>query len=173
MNTENARVAMCLLAQREVGSSLYWWGGDGVSGRKELGRDCSGLVCTILADLVLAYPDLYDGQRRTARDIYDYYHAKGLPDITSTGDLRPGSLVFFNHTGRRIHHIKIHLAVVPDLQLGGTHKFGPIAVDAGGGGSDTVSPRRALERAAQVRFSASDVHGSAKWRAKDPFALLG
>ena len=43
MNTENARVAMCLLAQREVGSSLYWWGGDGISGRKELGRDSSVL----------------------------------------------------------------------------------------------------------------------------------
>ena len=78
MNEENARVAMCLLAQREVGSSLYWWGGDGVSGRKELGRDCSGLVCSILADLALAYPVLYDGQRRTARGIYDYFDALGL-----------------------------------------------------------------------------------------------
>ncbi len=172
MSTENARVAMCLLAQREVGSSLYWWGGDGISGHKELGRDCSGLVCGILADLALAYPEIYAGGRRTAQGIYDYYDDLGLPDITKTQDLRPGSLVFFNHTNRRIHHIKIHLAVVPDLHFGGTHAFGPIAVDSGGGGSDTVSPRRALERAAQVRFSASDVHGTGKWRAKDPFALL-
>lgn len=172
MSTENARVAMCLLAQREVGSSLYWWGGDGVSGRKELGRDCSGLVCGVLTDLALAFPDIYAGGRRTAQGIYDYYDDLGLPDITETQKLRPGSLVFFNHTGRKIHHIKIHLAVVPDLQLGGAHAFGPIAVDSGGGGSDTVSPRRALERAAQVRFSASDLHASAMWRAKDPFALL-
>ena len=172
MNAENARVAMCLLAQREVGSSLYWWGGDGISGRKELGRDCSGLMCGILTDLALAFPEIYAGGRRTAQGIYDYYDDLGLPDITETGSLRPGSLVFFNHSDRRIHHIKIHLAVVPDLYLGGNHEFGPIAVDAGGGGSDTVSPRRALERAAQVRFSASDVHGRGHWRAKDPIALL-
>ena len=172
MSTENARVAMCLLAQREIGSSLYWWGGDGISGHKELGRDCSGLVCGILTDLALAYPEIYDGGRLTAQGLYDYYDGRGVPDVTATGDLRPGSLVFFNHSNRRIHHIKIHLAVVPDLHLGGTYSFGPIAVDSGGGGSDTVSPRRALERAAQVRFSASDVHGSAAWRAKDPFALL-
>ena len=62
--------------------------------------------------------------------------------------------------------------MVPDLHFGGIYAFGPIAVDSGGGGSDTVSPHRALERAAQVRFSASNVHGSGKWRAKDPFALL-
>jgi len=172
MSTENARVAMCLLAQREVGNSLYWWGGDEVSGRKELGRDCSGLVCGVLRDLALAFPEIYAGGRLTAQGIYDYYDDLGLPDITTTDGLRPGSLVFFNHSNRRIHHIKIHLAVVPDLHLGGAHPFGPIGVDAGGGGSDTVSPRRALERAAQVRFSASDVHGRGLWRAKDPFALL-
>lgn len=172
MSAEDARVAMCLLAQREVGSSLYFWGGDGVSGRKELGRDCSGLVCGILTDLALAFPEIYAGGRRTAQGIYDFYNGLGLPDITTTGALRPGSLVFFNHADRRIHHIKIHLATVPDLILGGTHPFGPIAVDSGGGGSDTVSPRRALERAAQVRFSASDVHGRGMWRAKDPFALM-
>ncbi len=173
MRVEDARVALCLLAQREVGSSLYWWGGDGISGKKELGRDCSGLVCTILADLALAYPMLYDGGRRTAQGIYDYYDGRGVPDVTALDDLRPGTLVFFRQPGKRFHHIKVHLAIVPDVHLDGVFPFGPIAVDAGGAGSDAVSPRRALERAAQVRFSASDRHGTSEWVGKDPFALLG
>jgi hypothetical protein len=136
-----------------------------VSGRKELGKDCSGLVCTVLRDLSLSWP-LYDGQRRTAQGIYQYYHSRGIKD---TKDLKPGTLVFFRRPGKKFHHVKIHLVTVPKTM---GQPFGPMAVDAGGAGSDAVSPRRALERAAQVRYSASDKHGKAEWVAKDIFEML-
>jgi len=71
--------------------------------------------------------------------------------------LKPGCLVFYRRPGKRIHHIAIHAADVPPLiQKPGQAPapVGPVAFEAGGGGSKTTSPQEALRSSAGVRLTA-------------------
>ncbi|MCP4151909.1 MAG: hypothetical protein GY757_29475 [bacterium] len=63
---------------------------------------------------------------------------------------------------------------MPDLKLKNVSKeVGPIAFEASGGGSGTISPRIALLRSAGIRLTATNFHGeNVDWVAKDPFELL-
>ncbi len=117
---------------------------------------------------------LHDGGRSTAAGIYRDYHRNGCPDIERTRDLKPGCLVLYRRPGKRIHHVAIHATRVPDTALdAGSVKVGPVALEPGGGGSRTTSPRAAPRRSAGVRLTASDYQGTGVgWVAKDPFPLL-
>jgi NlpC/P60 family len=166
----DARVFLLMMAARMVGDYLYSWGGEEAD---EGGFDCSGFVSIALIQTARAWPELYDGGRSTAQDLYDYYDKRGVPDIRQLDDLKPGCLVFYYQPGKHMHHIAIHAAMVPDLHINGkTMEVGPVAFESGGGGSNTSSPRAALLASAAVRITASDWHGKdVKWVAKDPFAV--
>lgn len=172
MNNEmDARVFLLMMAARMVGDYLYSWGGEGAD---EGGFDCSGFVSIALMQAARAWPNLYDGGRSTAQDLYTYFDLRGCPDILQTGDLKPGCLVFYRYTGKKFHHIAIHAAIVPDLHINGkVMEVGPVAFESGGGGSATTSPRAALRNSAAVRITASDWHGqNVEWVAKDPFISI-
>lgn len=170
MTVADARVLFILLAARKASSQLlYAWGGEDID---EGGMDCSGLVSEVLRETARAYPSLYDGQRRTAEGIAGYYAGRGVArkpwdDVSPP----PGALCFFGKP--RIYHIKIHLCVVPDIELdAGLAEVGPLAIDSGGAGSDATNPRTALLRAAGVRLSASDWHGQSRAQWLDPFETV-
>jgi hypothetical protein len=146
--TDDARVLFLLLAARKVGSFLYAWGGESAD---EGGFDCSGFVSTCLTELRRHYPAIYDGQRRTADGLFEFYRTRSAP-IFALGDLRPGALAFYPREGRKTH-IAIHACRVPPI---GTHDVGPIAFEAGGSGSAATSPRAALMAAATIRMTATD-----------------
>lgn len=167
----NARVFLLMMAARMVGDYLYSWGGEEA---EEGGFDCSGFASVALMQLARAWPALYDGGRSTAAGIYDYYTQRGVPDITDLQHLKPGCLVFYRRPGKRIHHIAIHATTVPALRTpDDSLDVGPVAFEAGGGGSRTTSPRAALCSSAGVRLTATDRHGhGVEWVAKDPFVLL-
>jgi hypothetical protein len=167
---DDARVFLVLMAARLVGDYVYAWGGDAP---EEGGFDCSGFVCRALTQTARAWPELYDGERRTAAGLYGWYDEQGCPDFEDAGALRPGCLLFYRRPGRRIHHVALHAVTVPPVLLGERARpAGPIAFEAGGAGSGAVTPRAALERAAGIRLRASDHHPGAEWVAKDPFRLL-
>ncbi len=168
----DARVFLLMMSARMLGDYLYSWGGEEAD---EGGFDCSGFVSIALMQTARAWPGLYDGGRSTARGLYRYYDRKGCPDITKLKDLKPGCLVFYYRPEKSIHHIAIHATDVPPLRIGARElPVGPIAFESGGGGSKTTSPRAALRKSAAVRVTASDFHGTGvKWKAKDPFLLLG
>lgn len=172
MSSADARAGFLFLAGREVGGHLYLWGGESTD---EGGFDCSGYVSTTLARAAKAWPALYDGRRRTAAGLYEYFVERGCQDIIELEELRPGCLAFYqSKTLAPIYHVAIHLATVPALETSaGPLPFGPVAFEAGGGGSATTSPRAALTSNAQIRLSATDRHGSARWVALDPFTLEG
>lgn len=167
----DARVFLLLMAARMVGDYLYAWGGEEA---EEGGFDCSGFASIALMQAARAWPGLYSGGRNTAQGIYDHYDGRGCPDIRELDELKPGCLVFYRRPGKRIHHIAIHAASVPDLKgPGGDMPVGPVAFESGGGHGETTSPRAALCRSAGVRLTASDQHGQGvEWVAKDPFAVL-
>ncbi len=166
-----ARVFLLLMAARMVGDYLYSWGGEEAD---EGGFDCSGFASVALIQTGRAWPSVYSAGRTTAQGLYDHFDGKGCPDITLVEELIPGCLVFYRKPGKRIHHVAIHATSVPPLRRGGTTlPVGPIAFEAGGGGSKTTSPREALCSSAGVRLTASDQHGhGVEWVAKDPFVLL-
>ncbi len=167
----DARVFLLLMSARLVGDHLYAWGGEASA---EGGYDCSGFASVVLDQTARAWPGLYGGGRTTAAGLYSYFNRHGCPDLTDTDDLAPGCLVFYRRPGRRIHHVAIHAALVPDVKLdGGRREVGPIAFESGGSGSAATSPRAALRASAGIRLSASDYHGAGvEWVAKDPFHLL-
>jgi len=172
----DARALFILLAARRLSQqSLYMWGGES---HEEGGFDCSGTVSELCTELNRSFPGFYTGGRTTAAGIRNWYLAKGCDELIFgagglPGGTPPGSLVFFRLSGRSPHHVKVHLCTVPDTQLGAVKlPVGPIAMDSGGGGSQTTSPREALRSAAGIRLSASDQHGSAMGLVLDPFKLL-
>ena len=167
---ENARAAVILYGARLVGDYLYAWGGDGST---EGGYDCSGYVCRVLTDAARSWPTLYDGQRRTAQGLADYYGGtgRGLAAVATVDALRPGMVVFYRRPGASIHHVALHAVTLPPL--GGKVEVGPVGFEAGGSGSAATSPRAALLASATVRLTASDYHGQgAEWFALDPCSLI-
>lgn len=172
---EDARVAMALAAYRKLGH-LYLWGAEGGD---EAGFDCSGLISEVLTEVAAAWPGLYSGGRRTASGLDSFYRSRGCEAVTDASRLRPGMIVFFAGASGKIFHVKLHLTTVPPLAtkhpLTGKPihlPIGPVALDAGGGGSKTTSPRASLQGGAGVRLSASDYHGTARWHSRDPLFLL-
>lgn len=168
MSAEDARIALTLIAIRQLGRP-YIWGGDGSD---EGGLDCSGFVGDCLTQLARSWPKLYSGGRRTSSGLYAYFTAiRGCLAIRQLKNLRPGCLVFYSkEPDGKIYHVAIHLATFPEFDEG--RSFGPLSIEAGGGGSKNKDPRDSLRNPAGVRFAASDVHGKAAWRAVDPFWLL-
>ncbi len=166
----DARSLAVVLASRMVGN-LYSWGGESL---QEGGFDCSGFVGEVLTQTAAAWPQLYDGRRRTARGLYLHFKEHGVPDITRVGDLLPGAVVFYRRPGKPIHHVAFHVATVPAVRLeDGANEVGPLAFEAGGSGSKATTPRAALLASAGVRMSASDYHGQGvEWVGKDPFSLI-
>lgn len=170
-STLDARAFLLLMAARMVGDFLYSWGGEEGD---EGGYDCSGFVWTALRQTSRHWPNLYAGGRTTANELHRHYRERGCPELTSVEDLRPGCLVFYRKPGReRYHHVAIHAVTAPPLRAG-AHRLpvGPIAFEAGGGDSDTTSPREALARSATVRLTATDVHGDVEWVALDVVRVL-
>jgi hypothetical protein len=159
---EDARVALCLDAWDRRGP-VYLWGR----------RDCSKVVSDALASVARAWPTLYDGKRRTAAGLRDYYLERGCGPIDTPGLLKPGCLVFLARPQQRVHHVRLHLVTVPPAGLeGGLQEVGPVSVEAGGGDSDNVTPRRSLMEGATVRVIASDRPGGGWWQALDPFEVM-
>lgn len=158
----DGRAWTVVCAVRHLGDP-YMWGGDG-DGENEWGYDCSGLVCRVLGNVARSgWSTLYDGQRRTAQGLYDYYTAKRLATvIREAKSLQPGSLLFYRKPGAPFHHVAIHVALLP----AGT----PVAVEAGGAGSGATTLRAALRASACVRLTDSDYHGEGvEWVAVDPW----
>jgi len=144
---------------------------------KEGGYDCSAFVSLSLMETARAWPKISQGGRTTAAGLYSYFNKKGCPDITKESDLRPGCLVFYRNTRKRITHIAIHAVTVPNIRLTEYGKkktvpVGPVAFESGGAGSKAVSPRTALRDSAGIRITASTYSENREWVAKDPFYLL-
>ena len=173
MNVIAARVALCVLASRESGDHLYIWGGDSAD---EGGFDCSGFVCDLLMRANRLMPGIYLGGRTTAHMIHTYYDKLGVPDINDVDELEPGMILFYRMGGEaRFFHTALHIFTLDEFGLvnGDTAPIGPVAIESGGAGSFSTSPREALKASAGVRMTASDVHGrGVEWVAKDPFSLL-
>jgi len=173
MKIVDARVAFCVMAARESGDHLYIWGGES---NDEGGFDCSGFACDLLMRANHLWPGIYQGGRTTAHRLRDYYDALDVPDIDKVEDLMPGSLVFYYRPPQpRMFHVALHIANLDEFVMrnGNTAPIGPIAIESGGAGSASTSPREALRVSAGVRMTASDSHGrGVRWVAKDPFSLL-
>lgn len=171
MKETDARVFLCTIA-RDV-SGLYIWGAESES---EGGVDCSGYTSVVLTRGARVIPGLYDGVRRTSRGIFDYYRSRGAPIKSKIEHLLPGSIVFYNRgRGTRIFHVAIHLFNLDRVRAstGPGLPIGPVAIESGGGGSRTTTPRDALIASAGVRQTATDHHGrGVEWLAVDPIALL-
>ena len=171
----NARMFLILMAARKLGNFLYAWGGESA---KEGGYDCSGFVSLALMETARAWPSVYQGGRTTAAGLYTYFNKKKCPDITEESDLKPGCLLFYRNSRKRITHIAIHAVTVPNIRLTEYGKkktvpVGPVAFEAGGSGSKAVSPRAALRDSAGIRITASTYSGGREWVTKDPFVLIG
>jgi hypothetical protein len=173
VNATDARVALCVLAARESGDHLYIWGGDRAD---EGGFDCSGFICDLLMKANRLWPGIYIGGRTTAHLIHHYYDELGVPDIEDVDELLPGSIMFYRKRGElRFFHTALHVCTLGEFSLanGDTAPIGPIAIESGGAGPFSTSPRDALRASAGVRMTASDSHGrGVEWVAKDPFAVL-
>jgi len=169
---EDARTALVLYAARQLGRPYIW-----------ADLDCSGFVVECLSQVARSWPGLYDGTDRSSQGLFDYFLLpRGMvvrSSILKVEDLRPGMLVFYYDTSsngqERVFHVAIHAMTVPPFAAEsgtGAQEVGPVSIEAGGGGSANVTPRASLIRPAGVRFAASDRHGSASWKALDPFVLL-
>ena len=173
MNLIDARVAFCVLASRESGDHLYIWGGESSA---EGGFDCSGFVCDLLMRANHLWPGIYGDGRTTAQGLYDYYTRISVPDIEELDDLLPGSIVFYRRSEHsRIFHVALHVCNLDEFALpnGNTAPIGPVAIESGGAGSFSTSPREALRASAGIRMTATDAHGKGVlWVAKDPFSVL-
>ena len=172
MTETDARVAFCVRTSRELGDHLYIWGGDSEG---EGGMDCSGFASTRMMWADKLWPGIYTGGRTTAAGLYRHYDGKGVPDIKRVDHLVPGALVFYRrYPSSKIYHVAIHICTVDGkhLDAGPFVEVGPMAIESGGSGSGSTTPRAALIASAGVRFTASDYHGRGLWVAKDPFSLL-
>lgn len=172
MREVDARVAFCVRTSRELGDHLYIWGGDSAD---EGGMDCSGFASRRMMWADKLWPGIYTGGRTTAAGLYRHYDDREVPDITDVEDLVPGVLVFYHrYPSSRIYHVAVHICSVDGKHLdsGRFASVGPIAIESGGAGSGSTTPRAALLASAGVRLTASDHHGRGLWVAKDPFSLV-
>jgi cell wall-associated NlpC family hydrolase len=110
----------------------YIWGGDDPI----KGLDCSGFVQEALAPLGL---DPVGDQ--TAQGLYDYFKTKGfgLPQLGPNFSGYTGSIVFFGKSLTQITHVA--LCLTPD-----------VIVEAGGGGSRTLSQQDSINQNAFIRL---------------------
>lgn len=162
--TLDTRVHFCKEAIDRIGS-LYAWGGDDDD---EGGFDCSGLFHDCAIATARYWPEFYDGSRRTAASVYDYFSKRGCKSIWQPAQLAPGCLVFCAANAEaKIHHMRIHLYTAPPLS-----RCGYVAVEAGGGDSDNTSARQSLMERATISLVASDRPNGRWWVALDPFLLL-
>lgn len=113
---------------------FYRWGGDNPAE----GYDCSGAIQDVLAAVGLDPPG-----DQTAQMLWDHFKEASLPLPSSVGprffDIPPGALVFFGKSVARITHIGMSIG------------FG-IMFEAGGGGSATTSPEKAIAQKAFLRL---------------------
>jgi len=155
--SEHARAWALQEARRHLGR-VYVWGA----------ADCSQFVEEVLADTAKrGWADLYDGKRRTSQNLDDHFNMRGLGQLRTVPELRPGALVFYrnNAPGARIHHVAMHVCTFPSGV--------PICIEAGGAGSAATTFEKALRYSGSVRYSDSDYHGAGvEWWARDPFAAL-
>lgn len=160
---DNARAMLAVLALDVIGWP-YIWGGES---EEEGGFDCSGFVSDRLKLVAQAFPDLYDGGRRTARGLFSHFtNRSGVVMFSRQEELVPGSIIFYRRGDRPIHHVAIHL-------FDGGDGVGPIAIEAGGAGSSSPDVRQAMLRSASVRLTATDSHGSGvRWIGLDVCSLL-
>lgn len=164
MSRLDARAFAILAASDFLGQTYVWGGDDDTEG----GFDCSGLVSKVLTLTAKHWPLLYDGQRRTAAELYAFCERSRFPTIRDVAGLLPGCLVFYRHPGARIHHVSMHVGLVP---ADGGHV--PRCIEAGGAGSNAGTYRGALRASGSVRYSDSDYHGQGvEWVAADPFLAV-
>jgi cell wall-associated NlpC family hydrolase len=102
----------------------YIWGGDSPL----VGLDCSGFVQHCLAAV-----GLDPAGDQTAQALYYHFHYKGATKPQA------GALIFFGASPRQITHVAIC--------LDGEHM-----IEAGGGGSKTLSKEDAIAQGAYVRI---------------------
>ena len=105
----------------------YIWGGDD----PVVGFDCSGLVQEILAGVGI---DPTGDQ--TAQGLHDFFFSRAGTAVSAPG---PGALIFFGASKRQITHI--------GFMLDEFHM-----IEAGGGGSKTLTPSDASKQNAYVRI---------------------
>jgi hypothetical protein len=161
------RTLFILLASRDVGQHLYKWGGESSI---EGGYDCSGYVCDKLTELSRFIPEVYDGERRTASGLLNYLNkVSSVPSL----DWEPGTIVFYGTADQLSHgqasHVAIHAFYAKSFN---GMEVGNVGFEAGGAGSNAVSPRAALVSNATIRMTASDVHGTLSCIGKDLFKYL-
>jgi cell wall-associated NlpC family hydrolase len=125
-------------AKQFIGLPYIWGGDDPLTG-----FDCSGLVQEILASVGLDP----EGDQ-TAQGLYDYF-VKRPNTKTAQG---PGALVFFGQSITKITHIGF---MINDFQM----------IEAGGGGSKTLSLKDAATQNAFVKIRPAS-------RRKDLVAVL-
>ncbi len=161
---ENARAYGILVAdQIRAKGVIYKWGGQDIMD----GLDCSGFVVEWLRKIAEKFPEIYDGEDRSAAGLYNYYlqDADGRsPGTRVPKFVEPGFLIVYHGHNSKIYHVAIHICSLPD----GTN----IAIESGGAGSGATSDAAALARSAGIRFTDSFKHGSASWVAVDPFLLV-
>lgn len=110
----------------------YRWGGDDFSG-----WDCSGLVQELLLSAG-GHPS--PGADMTANDLYEFFSKK--ENHTISGQPTLGALVFYKEPSPRPPKI-VHVAMCIDpLRM----------IEAGGGGSSTISRDAAIAQNAYVRI---------------------
>ena len=102
----------------------YKWGG----ANPVEGIDCSGLVQCVLASVWLDPPG-----DQTAQGLYEYFVARSL-QISGAG-----ALVFYGKSIKEINHVAI---MINDSQI----------IEAGGGGSKTLTREDAGKQSAYVRI---------------------
>ncbi len=107
-----------------IGQPYKWAGDDAIEG-----FDCSGLACEVLTAMGV----LPHGADLSAQSLYDKFSREG-----SVGAYGIGSLSFYGKDVRRITHVGICLDDA-------------LMVEAGGGGSDTVTKEIAAKRNAFCR----------------------
>ena len=168
---QDARSYLVLYATRLLGRP-YMWGGESEA---EGGDDCSGFVHEVLVALARHWPDLYDGERRSAAGLFGYFVNRGVATKGRVPDLVPGMAVFW-HKQDAIVHVRLHLATLPPMTAVGDHDLlpvGPVGIESSGGGPDVTSPRAALKATAGVRFCATDTYrGGTAWVALDFLSLI-
>jgi hypothetical protein len=156
MTITDARLfALTFEARSHLGEPYIW--GD---------ADCSKLVCDVLtATAARGWVGLYDGKRRTAQGLDEFYSTRGCLRLDGKADLRPGALVFYRRVGAEaIHHVAMHVCTLPSGV--------PMALEAGGAGSKATSFEAALRASGCVRWTDSDYHGEGvEWWSRDPFQL--